>query len=163
MNPSANAGGTGDTGWIPGLVRSPGEGNGNPLQNPCLENPHRQMSLPGYSPWGQKESDTTERLSVHAFQKKDRHLNTVSIDRISSPRHFEESSLKQPHINGVEMHPWFNKKLTRLWSLLITGEPLILPSLTAFLLFPAGPLFTRILFLGCSSQKLFIWMFQKRT
>ena len=28
-----------DPGSIPGLGRSPGEGNGNPLQNSCLENP----------------------------------------------------------------------------------------------------------------------------
>ena len=35
-NPPANAG---DTGAIPGLGRSPGEGNGNPLQYSCLENP----------------------------------------------------------------------------------------------------------------------------
>ena len=30
---------TGDTGSIPGLARSPGEGNGNPLQYSCLGNP----------------------------------------------------------------------------------------------------------------------------
>ena len=29
---------TGDAGLIPGLGRSPGEGNGNPLQYSCLEN-----------------------------------------------------------------------------------------------------------------------------
>ena len=29
----------GDMGLIPGSGRSPGEGNGNPLQYPCLENP----------------------------------------------------------------------------------------------------------------------------
>ena len=29
---------------------------------PALENPHGQRSLAGYSPWGHKESDTTERL-----------------------------------------------------------------------------------------------------
>ena len=29
----------GDPGSIPGSGRSPGEGNGNPLQYPCLENP----------------------------------------------------------------------------------------------------------------------------
>ena len=29
----------GNTGLIPGLGRSPGEGNGNPLQYSCLENP----------------------------------------------------------------------------------------------------------------------------
>ena len=31
--------GAGDTGLIPGSGRSPGEGNGNPLQYSCLENP----------------------------------------------------------------------------------------------------------------------------
>ena len=49
-----------DLGSIPGLERSPGEGNGNPLQYSCRENPHGQRSLVGYSPWGQKESDMTE-------------------------------------------------------------------------------------------------------
>ena len=58
---------TGDPGSIPGSGRTPGEGNGNPLQDSCLENPmdresHGQKSLVGYSPWGRKESDTTERL-----------------------------------------------------------------------------------------------------
>ena len=35
----ASACNAGDLGSIPGLGRSPGEGNGNPLQYPCLENP----------------------------------------------------------------------------------------------------------------------------
>ena len=35
-NPPADAG---DTGLIPGSGRSPGEGNGSPLQYSCLENP----------------------------------------------------------------------------------------------------------------------------
>ena len=38
-NPPANAGDVRDSGLIPGLRRSPGEGNGNPLQYSCLENP----------------------------------------------------------------------------------------------------------------------------
>ena len=38
-NPPANAGVIGYAGSIPQLGRSPGEGNGNPLQYPCLENP----------------------------------------------------------------------------------------------------------------------------
>ena len=38
-NPPGSAGDTRDTGSIPGSGRSPGEGNGNPLQYPCLENP----------------------------------------------------------------------------------------------------------------------------
>ena len=37
-NPPANAGDGRDVGSIPGSGRSPGEGNGNPLQYSCLEN-----------------------------------------------------------------------------------------------------------------------------
>ena len=40
----------GDAGSILGSGRSPGEGNGYPLQYSCLENPHGQRSLAGYSP-----------------------------------------------------------------------------------------------------------------
>ena len=49
-----------DPGSIPGLGRSPGERQGNPLQYSCLENPHVQRSLVGYSPRGRKELDMTE-------------------------------------------------------------------------------------------------------
>ena len=37
--------------------------NGNPLQYSCLEKSHGGRSLVGYSPWGCKESDTTEPLT----------------------------------------------------------------------------------------------------
>ena len=37
-NPPANAGDITDTGSVPGSERSPGEGNGNPLQHSCLGN-----------------------------------------------------------------------------------------------------------------------------
>ena len=47
-NPLANAGDTRDMSSISGLGRSPGGGNGNPLQDSCLENPHGQ-SLAGSS------------------------------------------------------------------------------------------------------------------
>ena len=45
----------GDLGLISGLGRSPGEGKGSPLQYSGLEN-----SMDMYSPWGHKESNTTE-------------------------------------------------------------------------------------------------------
>ena len=51
-------------GSIPGLGRSPGGGHGNPLQCSLLENLHGQKSPGGYSPWGCKESDMTEQLSL---------------------------------------------------------------------------------------------------
>ena len=51
----------GDAVLIPGSGQSPGEGNGNPLRYSCLGNlMNRERSLAGYSPWGRKESDTTE-------------------------------------------------------------------------------------------------------
>ena len=55
-----------DTGLIPVLERSPGEGTGNPLQYSCLENP-----LGGGAWWVTvhevaKESDMAEQLSMHA-------------------------------------------------------------------------------------------------
>ena len=49
----------GDPGLIPGSGRSPGEGNGNPLQYPCLENP--MDGGDGWaSLWGWEESDVIE-------------------------------------------------------------------------------------------------------
>ena len=60
----ASAYNVGDPGLIPGSGRSPGEGNGNPLQY-LLGESHGQRSLVGYSPRCRKESDTTERLHFH--------------------------------------------------------------------------------------------------
>ena len=59
-NTPANAADIKDVGSVPGVGRSPGGGHGDPLQYSCLENPHGQRSLVDYSPWGCKESDTTE-------------------------------------------------------------------------------------------------------
>ena len=58
----ASAYNAGDLGSIPCSGRSSGEGNGNPLQYSCLENP---MDVGAWwatvSLWGRKESDTAER------------------------------------------------------------------------------------------------------
>ena len=54
-------------GSIPESGRSPGEGNGYPLQYSCLENPHGQRSLAGCSPWGRREPDMTEGLTLRGF------------------------------------------------------------------------------------------------
>ena len=51
----------GDLGLIPGLGRSPGEGNGNPLQYSCLGNSmDRGAWWATYSPWGHKELEATK-------------------------------------------------------------------------------------------------------
>ena len=63
-----------DVGLIPGSGRSPGGGNGKPLQDSYLGNPTNrgacgdgggvqsmgQRNLVGYSPWGHKEFGMTE-------------------------------------------------------------------------------------------------------
>ena len=59
----ASAYNVGDPGSVPGLGRSPGEGNGNPLQYSCLEN-----SMDREAWWATvhgSQLDTTEQLSVH--------------------------------------------------------------------------------------------------
>ena len=56
----ASAYNEGDPVSIPGSGRSPGEGNGNPLQYSCLEKSHGWRSLVGYSPWVLKDLDMTE-------------------------------------------------------------------------------------------------------
>ena len=61
----------GDLGSIPRLGRSPGEGKGYPLQYSGLEN-----SMDHISPWGHKESDMTERLSLNFSRYSDYTLLT---------------------------------------------------------------------------------------
>ena len=60
--PACNAG---DSGSIPELGRFPGERKGYPLQYSVFlpGELHEQGSLAGLSPWGHKESDTTEQLA----------------------------------------------------------------------------------------------------
>ena len=66
-NLPANTGHIRDAGSFSWSGRSPGRGHGNPLQYSCLKNPHGQRNLVGYSPWGPKESDTTERLYIYIY------------------------------------------------------------------------------------------------
>ena len=68
---------------IPGLGRSPGEGNRYPFQYSALENPNGQRSLVGCSPWRRKESGTTEQLRT-AHQGNSR--NTQGISKASRAR-----------------------------------------------------------------------------
>ena len=56
-----------DLGSILWLGRSSGGGHGNLPQHSCLDNPHGQRSLVGYSPWGWIESEITEWLRTAPF------------------------------------------------------------------------------------------------
>ena len=59
-SPRANAGDTRNVSSIPGLGRSPGVGNGKPLQYSYLKKFHGQRSLAAYSSWDHKESGMRE-------------------------------------------------------------------------------------------------------
>ena len=51
---------------IPGSERSPGVGNGNPLQYSCLENSIAE-ELGGLRPWGCKELDVADHAHMHCL------------------------------------------------------------------------------------------------
>ena len=80
-----------DLGSISGWGRSPGEGNGYPLQCFCLDNSmdreDRQVTVHG----GHKESDTTEWLTLSLHFHTQRKLNKILI--LSSPVKFMSVSI----------------------------------------------------------------------
>ena len=64
-NLPANAGDTGDLGSIPGLGRSPGEGNNNPLQYSCLGNQRGAWQATVH---GVTELDAVEHAHTHTHK-----------------------------------------------------------------------------------------------
>ena len=65
-NPAANAATVRDQGSIPGSERSPAEGNGNPLQRSCLENPMGRGAWRATDHGVAKGQTRLKRLSMHA-------------------------------------------------------------------------------------------------
>ena len=98
----------GDPSLIPGLGRSPGKGNGYPLQYSGLENPYGQKSLAGYSPWSPKELDTTtEQLS----------LSNITV----IPHYTEEETEAGGGVAEVELGDPASYALTRRLSRLLSS------------------------------------------
>ena len=86
---------SGDSGLIPGLGRSPGGGNDNPLQYSCLETPMDRGVWRARVCGGQKEEDTTARLSRHV-----REIRSPSTDQ----------GLKVPSLSVNALNCWFPPK-----------------------------------------------------
>ena len=84
----------GDPGLIPGLGRSPERGHG--IQYSCMENPHGQRCLAGYSPWGHKESGTTERLSAAQLDPQYSGQEAPHVFSLSSGAQFCPCQLCEP-------------------------------------------------------------------
>ena len=70
----------GDLGSIPGLGRSPGEGNGNPLQYSCLENP---MDRGAWWAIVHGVAKSWTRLSDFTFTLT--HLEKIQMDNAQNP------------------------------------------------------------------------------
>ena len=77
-NAPANAGDSRDTVSIHGSGRSPGVGNGNPLQY-ILGKCHGQRGLVGYSPRGPKESDMNEHVCAHTHTHTHTHTPGATL------------------------------------------------------------------------------------
>ena len=120
-NPLANAGDARDSGSIPGMGSFPRVGNGNPLQDSCLENFKR--SLEGYSPWGCNESGTTEHVHTHIHT----HTHTQNLcSRPSLTCCWEGRHTVSFHTRFLEH--WLGKQGTQLqwWMGLVGGGALSL-------------------------------------
>ena len=72
-NLPANEGDAGDLGLIPGLGRSPGERNGNPLQYSCLENPMDRGAWRATIHRVAKRQDMIERVNNNQCQGQTLH------------------------------------------------------------------------------------------
>ena len=75
-NPPANAGDIRDMGLIPGLGRSPGEGNNNPSQYSCLEN---SMDRGAWQITVPRVAKSWTQLSMHACNNKMYHTRDYII------------------------------------------------------------------------------------
>ena len=96
-NPPANAGDIRDVGSVPGSGRSPGGGNGNPLQYSRLQNP-MDGSLADYSPQGRKQLDTTEATEhTHLFSQ----TSASGVRTESQPRIYSQCIVQQLGIKSV--------------------------------------------------------------
>ena len=103
----ASACNVGDLGSIPGLGRFPGEGNGNPLQYSCLENP---------MDWGAWWA-TVHRVANHGYARNSR----TSVCSLSRPHYGGLGPLPGPPLPGCQprmtpyVHPDFIP-LSPVWS-----------------------------------------------
>ena len=96
-----------DPASFPGSGTYPGEGNGNPFQYSCLENPVDGRA----SPWGRKESDTTE--SLHFLEgKKIQHVSIHFRNERTLTSHRAEIPIPLPHFSS-DLSREIQKKLKR--------------------------------------------------
>ena len=94
----ASAYNAGDLGSIPGLGRSPGEGNGNPLQYSCLENSMDRRAC-RLSPWGLKElTRLSDFTSLHSIFQL--------LMLVCEERGYGDGSIPYTWLSRITLLPW---------------------------------------------------------
>ena len=128
-NPPVNAGDTRDVGSVSGLGRSPGRGNGNPLQYSCLENPmHRgawQVIVHGIAKSRTWLSDWAQHTSMYNLGKWKLYYHQVKYFGIYlnallyNPTQIKMTSLSKchPRVTYISaQEKWSHKKETPCYS-----------------------------------------------
>ena len=90
---------TGDLDSTSGLGRSPGEGNGNPLQYFGLENSMDRRASQ-VTAWGCKELDMTEQLSLHFTSKKENQRERMHGEDLA-PVYRSRCAISSTHVSLI--------------------------------------------------------------
>ena len=157
---------------MPGLGRFCGEENGNPLQYSCLENSMDRGAWRANSPWGCKESDTTEQLTsslsfiwVHLkftyYCKSTIVVQLLGCVQLCNSMDF--STLGFPVLHCLPEFAQIHDQLSQWWYLIIFSSAALFfcpQSFPASESFPMSWLFdqvAKVLELQCQS---FQWLFR---
>ena len=104
-NLPANSGDAGNLGSIPGLGRSPGGGNGNPLQYSCLENPRDSGALLA-TVYRVTQSQIQLSLQLGPIMFPLHQMRKIQVQTlVTSPLHLQSIQLSSDNRHGL-FPPW---------------------------------------------------------
>ena len=96
---------------------------------PCLENPHGQRSLAGYSPWGHKELDTTKQLGTTQQEISEKIIQMLVLFLKSLSVFIYKCLLLKPSSKIDDKLPYFLVLQVALGSSCVLPAPDLLPSI----------------------------------
>ena len=108
-NPPANAGGTGDSGSIPGMRRPPGRKNDKPLLYSSMKKSHGKRNLWGYSRWGHMHRLIISVLKMLFLKSLSNYLIIVLITK-------EQFNLNIRKFSNMKQREWADKKTWEIYN-----------------------------------------------